>query len=276
MIEAPRGGHKFAAMGDDSGDSDRNDGEYSVDRPGRQGNGSRSRRAGWLSRDFYTDAASGFVNYDPGSWMETIRFSMSTFVFVPWFMITGSTCLFTFYVLQLSPSLREFFAEAEYPMDAHVAMGSALSFLIVFRTNSSYGRWWEARNTWQRAISTIIDHAMHVGGALNPAAQEEVLMLHMIFTICLKAYVRDERVKHEEIGGRMRGGSIQRIISASCPPIAALHTLSRVVYDNLPMEKNTPAHTAMLNMNERVVDKLIEVVGSCERIKETPMAFGCA
>ena len=56
--------------------------------------------------------------------------------------------------------------------------GGALSFLVVFRTNSSYDRWWEARCAWQEVVNTCRSHATSVASSLSsPEATEEVLML---------------------------------------------------------------------------------------------------
>ena len=54
--------------------------------------------------------------------------------------------------------------------NAHVVLGGALSFLIVFRTNSSYDRWWEARKTWQEVINTCRTFAVAASGLRDPAA----------------------------------------------------------------------------------------------------------
>ena len=49
------------------------------------------------------------------------------------------------------------------------------AFLVVFRTNSSYDRWWEARKAWQHVVNACRSHATSVASSLkSDQATEEV------------------------------------------------------------------------------------------------------
>jgi hypothetical protein len=41
------------------------------------------------------------------------------------------------------------------PSDIHAALTLVLGWLLVFRTNTSYGRWWEARTLWGSLVNTM-------------------------------------------------------------------------------------------------------------------------
>ena len=100
----------------------------------------------FLNANTFNEAAEGFNDYDPESWKETLSFNLSPFMAGPTLAILTETILLTWFALYGHPDLLPFFSN---PIDAHVVMGGALSFLIVFRTDASMNRWWEARCTWQ-------------------------------------------------------------------------------------------------------------------------------
>ena len=64
--------------------------------------------------------------------------------------------------------------------DAHVVMGGALSFLVVFRTNASYDRWWEARCAWQTVVTTCRSIAAQIAPALRDEASVERCLMQLI------------------------------------------------------------------------------------------------
>ena len=117
----------------------------------------------WLDHSHYEDAAEGFHIYDPASWRQTINFSMTEFMLLPFNIMVGFTVALTV-LAHLSESFNSF---CTMPMDAHVILGGALSFLVVFRTNSSYDRWWEARKELQNVVNACRSHATAVASSLN-------------------------------------------------------------------------------------------------------------
>jgi putative membrane protein len=167
------------------------------------------------------------------------------------------------------------------PMDAHIVMGGALSFLVVFRTNSSYNRWWEARCTWEHVISTCRSHATSVAATLrSDEAREQVLMLIMAYIVSLKASLRDEKVCREEVGGRMDWRLIRELNAAMCPPLLAVHKISGIVKQNLPLDdERTEGDESAINAaifieSTALIRELVSAIGVCERIKMTPMTYG--
>ena len=47
-------------------------------------------------------------------------------------------------------------AVADTPAELHTALSLVLGLLLVFRTNATYNRWWEARTLW----GAIVTHFM--------------------------------------------------------------------------------------------------------------------
>jgi len=88
----------------------------------------------WLDVDYYTEASDGFASYDPEEWLPTLSFSLSDFMFMPWCLISGMCLLMTIYVEVIDPDRISW---VDAPIDAHVILGGALSFLVVMRTDAS-------------------------------------------------------------------------------------------------------------------------------------------
>jgi predicted membrane chloride channel (bestrophin family) len=63
------------------------------------------------------------------------------------------------------------------PVAPHLLLGNALGLLLVFRTNSAYDRFWEARKIWGAMISRIRILAHFAHRSLYGAEREHVLTL---------------------------------------------------------------------------------------------------
>eukprot|EP00900_Chrysochromulina_parva_P010906 jgi/Chrpa1/19817/Chrysochromulina_OHIO_Genome00024398-RA len=94
----------------------------------------------WLSTEYYQEALSEFNVYEPLFWLSTISYRVGDFMFWPWMISTIASTLGCCYVAYF-PQHTEYF---DMPLDAHVVMGSALSFLVVMRTDASMNRCPEA------------------------------------------------------------------------------------------------------------------------------------
>ena len=151
------------------------------------GDASTDSQDKWLSQEHYRTAASAFYRYDPAQWLPTLNFVVTPFMLWPWALVTATVSLLVLYVELVQPELKAWFS---MPLDAHVVMGGALSFLVVFRTNSSYDRWWEARCAWQTVITTCRSIGAQVAPALrDEAATELCLMQLMAFAVSLLSLI---------------------------------------------------------------------------------------
>src|SRR5262245_39325247 len=73
----------------------------------------------------------------------------------------------------------------------HTVLGVALSMLIVFRTNSSNNRDWEARSHWGMIINTC-RNLVRAGQAFAPPA-DDLARLVSAWVVMLKEQLREER-----------------------------------------------------------------------------------
>lgn len=142
--------------------------------------------------------------------------------------------------------------EFEVPSGVLTVMGVALSILLVFRNNSSYDRWWEARKLWGQLVNTSRSLVVMVRtwNWVDEGERNEFCQLVPGFAFALKEHLCN-----------------------SWPPSG-----------NLPLER---IHDLMLrlsrwklqaqigerlyNMGEIYLSRFSDVLGGCERIKSTPL-----
>lgn len=88
-----------------------------------------------LCESFYRAKLSSFRQYEPEKWAHTLTLHASRFVLQPCLLIVLYTVLLIKLAIEWTPWLMPFFTLN--PL-AHTVLGSALSFLMVFRTNTVY------------------------------------------------------------------------------------------------------------------------------------------
>ena len=158
-----------------------------------------------------------------------------------------------------------------------MVLGGALAFLIVFRTNSSYDRWWEARRTWQNVCSTCRGLAVAASGlrdeldANGLSTVDRVCESCIVYCVALKSHLREEPIEEKELGELLKWESIEELNDSACPPLSAAKQLNADVVANLP---DNHMASVVLDGFASLIEQLVDSIGTCERIKETPMVFG--
>ncbi len=82
---------------------------------------------------------------------------------------------------------------AGVPTDIHAALTLVLGWLLVFRTNTSYGRWWEARTLWGSLINTMRNLSLKIVYLIE-VPKDDLHRLQKIlsaFAPVLKDHLRD-------------------------------------------------------------------------------------
>lgn len=153
----------------------------------------------------------------------------------------------------------------------HGLMGFAISMLLVFRTNTAYDRWWEARRQWGQLVNVSRNVAIKIGAILPPEDQQtraDFARFLGAFSQALVAHLRSEKTR------------------------LALDATLHPELEDLHPDMHVPAKIAAL-MHQRVHraykagamtgDQLIglatdltafmDICGACERIKNTPIPY---
>jgi putative membrane protein len=156
-------------------------------------------------------------------------------------------------------------------------LGFTLSLFLVFRTNTAYDRWWDGRKLWGELTNAIRNLSIHLN-AILPAdditRRRYYQTLLGMFPVSLRFHLQDRKIPAhfftEIPSNRPAAPDLKEIKSARHQPqtiaklfVAALKTdIKHGLLTDLEMEHF-----------KAEINKLMDVCGGCERIKNTPIPF---
>jgi putative membrane protein len=150
----------------------------------------------------------------------------------------------------------------ELPSQFHAAMSLVLGWLLVFRTNTAYGRWWEARTLWGALVNACRNLALKLVrlGKLPTSELDRARELIVAFPVALRCHLRSESESQLPLSIRELVGDARHV------PLAIASELYRLVA--------TAKNSGQLDGDElRILDsellRLMDVCGGCERILNT-------
>ncbi|MEM1324395.1 MAG: bestrophin family ion channel [Bacteroidota bacterium] len=150
-------------------------------------------------------------------------------------------------------------------------LGVILSIFLVFRTNTAYDRWWEARKQWGALVNNTRNLAIYVD-TMFPEDDQQVrhfMAKHISnFCIALVEHLRQgtklEQLIYMEDGereGYSRKGHI--------PNYIAQIIFGRLAAGHRQGEINEGDYINIKAQHQ----SLLDILGACERIKKTPIPF---
>ena len=165
--------------------------------------------------------------------------------------------------------------DEKVPLDTapFTLVGVSLAIFLAFRNNASYDRYWEARKAWghlltvARSLTTQIMSYAPADDADFPREQFVNRVIALVYTL-----------KHQ-LRGSDAGADLRRYLplqecaeigSKQYQPVLLLHRL-RASLGELEREGKLPANA--LWMCDQQVNELSTVIGTCERIANTPLPF---
>lgn len=149
----------------------------------------------------------------------------------------------------------------------HTVLGIAMSMLIVFRTNTSYNRYWDGRTYWGALINGSRNLARLASTYAAPA--DEMAGLISAYVVAVRANLRGDR-DLKQMAGRVSGRLLQRAQAANNPPTAIAAAMSHWIHER-EQEGVIDRYQAMTM--EQVVNNLVDNQGGCERIQTSPLPF---
>jgi predicted membrane chloride channel (bestrophin family) len=143
----------------------------------------------------------------------------------------------------------------------------ALSLLLVFRTNSSYSRWDEARKLWGGVTNRSRD-LMRQADSWFPEAEADLLDLVERWTVAfcrtLMTHLREDGDIEAEMKGVLQEHELATLISAQHRPNYVLSVISMAI------EESHTTDAARVRMDENLTF-FADALGACERILKTPI-----
>lgn len=153
----------------------------------------------------------------------------------------------------------------------HGLMGFAISMLLVFRTNTAYDRWWEARKQWGQLVNVSRNLALKVAAMLprdDAQARLEFARLIGAFAQSLTAHLRAEKTRlaldaslHPELEDLQPGMHVPAKIAA------LMHARVHRAYRDGSFTGEQLIGLAT------DLSAFMDICGACERIKNTPIPY---
>jgi putative membrane protein len=152
----------------------------------------------------------------------------------------------------------------------HTLLGFAISMLLVFRTNTAYERWWEGRKQWGSLVNNSRNLAIKLNSVLAHDDKTRSFFCQLIprFAFELKIHLQSEETRlklddhpHPEIPNIDKTKHIPNQIASLI--IARMQLL---------LTQKTITGEQLLFMNNEATS-LLDICGSCERIKNTPIPY---
>lgn len=207
------------------------------------------------------------INYNPKNWLNFIfSFHKSDTVRMMWKELV--------YISLLSVIIAyveiTFFPEASFLKNlttVYSLLGFVISLLLVFRTNTAYDRWWEGRKAWGAFVNDTRSLSSKLSAvALTAEEKSAFTRLIPLFVIATKQHLRNQDLKEEVSAGH----DLEGLDLSGHQPLRIIQLL-RVEIEKL-LHKETIHKESWLALN-RDLDSLINSLGVCERIKNTPIPF---
>jgi putative membrane protein len=211
------------------------------------------------------------INYNPKNWISLITHAYSKQVMrtlTPALLVLGIFSLLCCYFMVTVWQLHE--AEFQPTTSMHSLLGIVLGLFLVFRTNSAYDRWWEGRRLWGGLVNSTRNFAMKINAYVGSDVEERKWFSFMIpnFVIATKEQLRqgvhmqefdfpDDSVLKEVEKSKHRPNMIASLMYRR---VNELYQQKRITGDQL------------INLDKELKD-FIDLMGACERIKNTPIPY---
>jgi putative membrane protein len=170
--------------------------------------------------------------------------------------------------------LPDVYFDWEIPETAHVLLGGALGLLLVFRTNSSYDRFWEGRKLWGAIVNETRNLARQSSVLL--AAQPTTVRQTILWTISF-AYASMYRLRGlKQVGGvatELPSDQVAAVLASQHVPLAVARQITGLLKQARADGLITDIQQMALDQN---VQLLIDYIGGCERIHSTPLPYAYA
>ncbi len=156
-------------------------------------------------------------------------------------------------------------------MAAHSIIGFVLSFLLVFRTNSAYDRWWEGRKLW----GSFVNNSRNLAMKLNALLPKERTDLREMFRILIGNYVT---AAHQHLLHGVDFKTLENYGKFDEKYYRQFNHIpngiAKTVYEEIiKLNRNgifTKEDILFLNAE---IQSFTDNIGACERIKNTPIPY---
>uniref|UniRef100_A0A7S0WQL1 Uncharacterized protein n=1 Tax=Pyramimonas obovata TaxID=1411642 RepID=A0A7S0WQL1_9CHLO len=154
------------------------------------------------------------------------------------------------------------------PMTPFSLSTSALSLLLVFRTNSSYDRWWEARKIWGGLLNRSRDfvrQGLSWFDEEDNSLKAQLVRYTVAFAYSLKVHLRSDT---EDMEKALTPILKPEELEAALANVHVPNHILRVIAGIVRKANLDPIQTTQMDEN---ITFFHDVLGKCERILKTPI-----
>lgn len=208
------------------------------------------------------------INYNPKSWFklifaihksDTLRILWKEIIYIALF-----TGLIAFLVLHFWPEE----TILQNLVSVYSLVGFVISLLLVFRTNTAYDRWWEGRKKWGELVNDTRNMSSKLA-VLVENTEDRDFFKRMIpnFVFASKEHLR----KGVDISTlKLTEAEFDRLKRTQHIPLG----LSQMMYERLiQLKKQDVLSEEDMLLIGKNHNALMDSLGACERIKNTPIPF---
>jgi len=209
------------------------------------------------------------IRYNPKDWIKLIFHNYSAYVIGVLWKILLFMAVFTFLVVYLIVDYFGF--QYESTVVIHSLLGIVLGLFLVFRTNSAYDRWWEGRTKWGELVNNTRTLAMKINAFVDPDDRDtRDFFRKMIpnFVYSTKEHLRDN-MKPEEIQP-INSGFIEELEKYEHRPNKLVSLMYKKIHELFTKQSIAKEHLYIL---DKEIKTFMDVLGACERIKNTPIPY---
>lgn len=150
-------------------------------------------------------------------------------------------------------------------------LGVMLSIFLVFRTNTAYDRWWEARKQWGALVNNTRNLAIYVN-TMFPKRDEGIrhfMAVHISnFCIALVEHLRSG-TKLDKLIFLDEGERAEYETKGHVPNHIAMQIFDKIAEGHRNGDINEGDYINIKAQHQ----SLLDILGACERIKKTPIPF---
>jgi putative membrane protein len=210
------------------------------------------------------------IAYNPREWFGLIfRFHKSdTFRQMFWVLFFFSIATVGLVYAELHFKQLHIFSNT---IQIHSLLGFVIGLLLVFRTNSAYDRWWEGRKQW----GALVNNCRNIAIKTNAAVPEGEKESRQLFSDLVPLYVYAMK-EHLRNGVKIKALPEQDFVSKS--EMARSSHIPNLIASKLYAELHRLYKVKVISGDQLItLDKefkaLTDIIGACERIKNTPIPF---
>lgn len=206
------------------------------------------------------------IHYNPKKWGNVIFHTYNKNILVK---LTPNTVIFGLYAWGVIYLMDDFFHIEKSTTAIHSLLGVVLGLFLVMRTNTSYERWWEGRKQWGAMVNACRNFAIKLHTMLPKGDQEkrdfyQSMIPNYVFAI-------KEHLRHGVNLDEMDFSYLpENFESFDHKPNCIAHLMYQKLQDSYSAKDIDGEQLIILDAELR---EFTDILGACERIKNTPIPF---